>query len=110
MENIPITPCESREIALENNNYALIEVSLVWLRKAVDKKRKYTPTITIVLDIVAKMLQTSSRLKKANKMSRILIDPTSGNQMLEISDPIKYLNENEITIADYNVTHVDTGP
>lgn len=43
-------------------------------------------------------------------MSRILTNPTFGNQVLEIADPIKDLNEDEITVADYKFTHVDIGP
>lgn len=58
-------------------------------KKVVEKKRKRIPTMTVGVDTVSKLLQSSSKPKKARRMSRMVTDATSRNQMLEIAKPVK---------------------
>lgn len=74
----------------------------------VEKKRKVPTPISTKIDMVALLLQISRKPKKAKRMSRIISDFSSGNQILEI-DSIRSIDACNVTKKDYKINHVDKG-
>lgn len=62
------------------------------------------------MDTVAKLLQGTSKPKKARRMSQMVVDPNSGHRVLEIAGPIGDKEEHKVTEQDFNLSRVDIDP
>lgn len=76
------------------NKYTKLETSSpAWLKMELEKKRKSASPMTDEIDTVALLPQGSRKPNKAKRMYQII----SEHQLLEIVDPVRDMNENEIT-------------
>lgn len=60
--------------------------------------------------MVALLLQSSCKPKKAKRISQIISDSAYGHQILKIVDPVGSIDASNVTEKKYMIIHVDMEP
>ena len=61
------------------------------------------------LDVMADLMHKGIKVKKTKMDSKLAVNPTSGNLLVEIAQPVTEKDMNEANESDFSITKVDLG-